>query len=210
MANLDYINNRYSVRNFTDKDVPIEDIKEIISAASKAPSGTNVQNWHFVVIKNKAVIQEMVEIIKKNVLKMSSVLSEDKAESYRRFSRFSVFFEKAPVVIAVFAGEYDISYSEELLNNNTTKDMMERMIKANPGKQSIGAAIENLLLAASSMGYGGCWMTSINHSGADLEELLGFKKDGYMLSALVPIGVPEGEKKNPPKKSLDEIMTIIE
>lgn len=210
MANLDFINNRVSVRDFADKDIPIEDIKEIISAAGKAPSGTNAQNWHFVVVKNKTVIKKMTDIISKNVLKMASILPEEKAESYRRFSRFSVFIEKAPVVIAVFAGEYGIKFSEELLNNDKTKEMMERMIKANPGKQSIGAAIENLLLAAASMGYGGCWMTSINHSGADLENLLGFKKDGYMLCALIPIGVPAVETKNPPKKSLDEIMTIIE
>ena len=41
-------------------------------------------------------------------------------------------------------------------------------------------------------------------------EGLMFKKEGYSMVALTPIGVPLKENKNPPKKPIEEIMTIIE
>lgn len=44
------INNRMSVRAFTDQPVPVETMQEVFSAASRAPSGGNVQPWHMVVV----------------------------------------------------------------------------------------------------------------------------------------------------------------
>ena len=60
MSNLDFIYKRHSVRKFSNKKVPLEDIKEIIKAATYAPSGKNLQNWHFVVVNNKNKINDMI------------------------------------------------------------------------------------------------------------------------------------------------------
>lgn len=210
MANLDLFYQRYSVRKFKEQDIPVEDIREIIKAAGSAPSGKNVQNWHFVVIKNKKVIEEMVKAIEATIDSIASKFSEEKAEKFKKFSKFATFFAKAPAVIAVYAGEYIPEGYQELVDADAAENKLERLFKADPGMQSVGAAVENLLLAAFEMGYGGCWMTSINHSGEELEKIIGFEEEGYMLVSLVPIGVPEGDRKSPSKKSVDEIMTIIE
>jgi len=47
------IENRKSIRRFKEKEVPDELIKEVIDAARQAPSGHNLQPWHFVVVKKK-------------------------------------------------------------------------------------------------------------------------------------------------------------
>jgi len=47
------IKKRKSIRKFKKKEVPDNLIKEVIDAARKAPSGHNLQPWHFVVIKSK-------------------------------------------------------------------------------------------------------------------------------------------------------------
>jgi nitroreductase len=47
------IEKRKSIRKFKKKEVSDKIIKEVIDAARKAPSGHNLQSWHFVVIKNK-------------------------------------------------------------------------------------------------------------------------------------------------------------
>ncbi len=201
---------RYSVRKFKDQEVPVEDLKKMIEAAGNAPSGKNSQNWHFVAVKNKDIISKMAEGVEKSISDISSELPPEKAEKFNKFSRFATFFRKAPVVIAVYAGEYVPEGYKELLQTKASPEKLERLMKANPGIQSIGAAIENLLLAAVDMGYGGCWMTSPNHSGDEIEKALGFNKEGYMLVALLPIGVPDGERKSPPKKNVEEIMTVIE
>lgn len=49
---LKEINERYSVRSFSQKEVPDEVIKDILEAGRLAPSWVNTQPWHFIVIKN--------------------------------------------------------------------------------------------------------------------------------------------------------------
>lgn len=210
MENFDVISKRYSVRKFKDQDIPNDDLKKIIEAAGRAPSGKNFQNWHFVVVKDKSIIAKMVEAVDETITEIAAGLSPEKGEKFKKFSRFATFFGKAPVVIAVYAGEYIPEGYQELLESNAPNEKSERVMKADPGMQSVGAAVENLMLAAFDMGYGGCWMTSPNHSGDKIEKIIGFEKEGYLLSALIPMGVPEGDRKSPPKKDVEEIMTIIE
>lgn len=50
---LDIISQRASIRDFSDKQIPEEDIKEILEAARLAPSWMNVQPWHFISVTNK-------------------------------------------------------------------------------------------------------------------------------------------------------------
>ena len=47
------IEKRKSIRRFKEKEVPNEAIKEVIDAARRAPSGHNLQSWHFIIVKSK-------------------------------------------------------------------------------------------------------------------------------------------------------------
>jgi nitroreductase len=53
------IRSRRCVRNFENKAVSDKDIIEIVNSARWAPSGGNCQPWHFYVIKDKNIIQEI-------------------------------------------------------------------------------------------------------------------------------------------------------
>ena len=52
---LKMIRSRRTVREFSDKNVPMGIIKNIIKAASSAPSGAKKQPWHFVVVRGSAL-----------------------------------------------------------------------------------------------------------------------------------------------------------
>ena len=58
----DIIHGRRSVRKFTEQDVSVEEIEEIIDCARYAPSDTNSQTWEFVVIMNRDKIKEIEEM----------------------------------------------------------------------------------------------------------------------------------------------------
>jgi len=45
------IEKRKSIRKFKEKEVPDKIIKEVIDASRRAPSGHNLQSWHFIVVK---------------------------------------------------------------------------------------------------------------------------------------------------------------
>ena len=59
MEFMDLVTKRQSVRKFTQQDVPMEDLLKMVDAARCAPSGKNVQNWHFVITKNKEVFEQI-------------------------------------------------------------------------------------------------------------------------------------------------------
>ena len=50
----DAINSRMSCRAFTQREVTRETVMDILSVASRAPSGTNTQPWSVYVLQGKA------------------------------------------------------------------------------------------------------------------------------------------------------------
>jgi len=98
--------------------------------------------------------------------------------------------------------------------------LIDTTIKENPGAE-IGAAVQNLLLGATSLGLGTCWMGSIDRS--KIRELLRIPEK-YKISHLVSLGYPDEEsvmepyddsmkywkdedgKMHIPKKSLDDVI----
>ena len=59
---LDLIKSRKSVRRYSDKHIPDEDLRTILEAGRLAPSWMNVQSWEFILIKseeNKALLSEL-------------------------------------------------------------------------------------------------------------------------------------------------------
>ncbi|MCH8225139.1 MAG: nitroreductase family protein [Chloroflexi bacterium] len=59
MEVYDCIRSRRTVRNFKPDPVPDRVLNRILRAGRWAPSSSNVQPWHFIVIKNPATIQTM-------------------------------------------------------------------------------------------------------------------------------------------------------
>lgn len=59
---LDLIFRRRSIRKYTDQEVSDDMIKYLLQAAMSAPSAVNQQPWHFFVIKNRKVLNELAEI----------------------------------------------------------------------------------------------------------------------------------------------------
>ncbi|MEN2256869.1 nitroreductase family protein [Paraclostridium benzoelyticum] len=68
MKRLDFIYDRVSIRSYKEDKVPREDIIEIIKAGTYAPSGKNLQNWHFVVVTDKDKVREIANIVEKRGL----------------------------------------------------------------------------------------------------------------------------------------------
>lgn len=56
---MDIILSRRSIRQYTSQPVSDELIKEILKAAMAAPSAGNEQPWHFIVIKERAILDEI-------------------------------------------------------------------------------------------------------------------------------------------------------
>jgi nitroreductase len=56
VMSLDWIHARRSIRKYTAAPVSEDDVREILDAAMAAPSAGNQQPWHFIVIRDRALL----------------------------------------------------------------------------------------------------------------------------------------------------------
>ena len=217
MEFMELIQKRQSIRNFKSLDVPMDDLLKMVDAARVAPSGKNIQNWHFVITKNKELFEVVGNtIMEKNeeIAKKMDAIAESNANRFRKFAKnFTLFYQKAPALVLVFACDYFPSGYPEMTLIGSSKYETDQLFWRNPGMQNIGAAMENFTLRAIELGYGSCWMTSQNYAAKEIEDILKkkyqFEKDGFHLAAMLAVGVPEENQKSPKKRDLEEIYTIL-
>lgn len=194
---LKTINDRRSIRMFSDEPVSGEAVRTILQAANKAPSAHNQQSWRFIVIQGEKK-RELVELVNTKAAqfpKASSVLLRMASRS----------IASAPVVIAV-------ANTGELIEHGTT------LFSIDPEQandffrtmeiQSSAAAVQNLLLAATSLGLATVWLGILFLIKDEVLALLGEPKGEFM--AVIPVGYPSKVTKGPEKRPLEMIVKYLD
>ena len=96
------INTRKTIRKYKSDMPDMEDIKKIIDSARLAPSATNSQNWKFIVIKNKNIMEQMKNAVINEYDKLAKLNNDNEfLEKINYFKSYSTFFVNAPVLIAI-------------------------------------------------------------------------------------------------------------
>jgi nitroreductase len=108
------LNKRRSIRDFSDKDIPIEVIENLIKTASTAPSGANKQPWTFCVVKS-ADIKKKIRIAAEEEERKSysERMSDEWLEDLKHLGTDvnKPFLEQAPYLIVVFKRPFE--YNKE-------------------------------------------------------------------------------------------------
>ena len=202
------INSRRSIRKYLPDPVSVEQIKALISAAVNAPSGCNSQCWHFTVMNSKEKIEALAEAAEAGVRRVYAQ-ADDEAFLAGRVKQ-TTFFHKAPVVICVFMTEMkyhdprvEAYYRQQGIPHNEMLNLM-----GNPDILSIGAAVENLLLTATELGLGACWMNDPVIAEPEIKALLHTPSD-YRLMSVIPVGYPAYTPRTKVMKPIDSILEII-
>lgn len=187
MNTFESINGRRSIRKFKDQIVPCELIKKIIIAAHKAPSGMNRQPWKFVVLQGEKKA-DLIQILQKrtNFLKKMPI----KTEGYEHTVKS---LEQAPVMILVF----NTGFQPKPIFLPFYRYL--RLLDI----QSIGGAIQTLLLAAQDLGLGTLWIGNIFYADKQIRRFFNTKAE---LIAAVAVGYPDEAPDSRPRKNLDDIV----
>ncbi|HEY3298514.1 MAG TPA: nitroreductase family protein, partial [Armatimonadota bacterium] len=205
---FDAISSRRSIRKFKPDPVPENDLRTIIECATKAPNANNRQMWKFVAITNREILCGMKDAILKKLDALSQLPETEDYRARLQASRgYSTFFADAPVTIAVFREPYESAVDELLHKRGIGREMIDQL-RQRPDIQSIGAAVENLVLAAHALGYGTCWMSSPCLAGQEIANLLNVKSP-WELVALLPLGEPDQQPAPRPRKPLEEVLEFI-
>tara|TARA_B100000700_G_scaffold298113_1_gene363684 strand:+ start:1064 stop:1741 length:678 start_codon:yes stop_codon:yes gene_type:complete len=113
------IKERRSVREFENKKINLDIIKNAVLAAGSAPNGANLQPWHFVIIKNKEIkkkIRIAAEKEERDFYKYKAPKEWLDALSPLGTDENKSFIENAPYLIAIFEKKYSISKNKKIKN----------------------------------------------------------------------------------------------
>ena len=207
---FDVLNTRKTIRKYTNKIPPIEAIKIIADAGRQAPSATNTQNWEFIAIYDDNLKNKMAHCVEKKYDELQSRENNDidKAK-LNGYKYYSMFFTKAPVVFAIVEKKRVSTMLTILQNSGMTKEELSNYDNRS-SILSIGAAVENMSLAATALGLATCWMCAPLVAYQEFSELLKIGKENKVVS-LLTVGYPDGDNfSRPPKKTLDEVFRIVD
>lgn len=191
------IKSRRSHRAFAARAVEPEKIDAIIQAGCWAPSPANIQPWEFLIITGQASRDRLLELSEESrrngrvslhgysYIRTAPVQSVDDVEaaldeSLRAYS-FG-FIRKVPLIVAVIGQPMT---HIRAASQTGAEDAY---------KYACAAAIQNMLLAAHSLGLGSLWFTLFDEALVSGFLNIG---PGKKLVALVCIGYPSGQPANP-------------
>lgn len=195
---LERMEQRRSVRQFSSRSVPWEIIENCLRAAATAPSGANMQPWHYVVVSDSEI---------KHRIRMAA--EEEEREFYAnrapqewldalaplRTDADKPFLESAPYLIVIFAKSYTINPQGKKVKNYYVSE-------------SVGIATGILITALHQSG-----LATLTHTPSPmrfLNQILNRPQNEHPFLILV-VGYPAEDAEVPKinKKPFNEINTLI-
>lgn len=184
------IKERRSYRAYSDQPVEEEKLQAILEAGRWAPSVMNLQPWRFFVLKNpdlktglKTACYETLQTIYQ-------------ASGWNWVGKFSLeFLTQAPVIIVV-AGDPKKTGADQFLPGRGTGYAF-----------SCCAAVQNMHLAAHSLGLGTLWFTLYETSR--VKELLNLPAELDVVSMIV-LGYPSETAAAIKRKPLEDMVSYID
>lgn len=193
------VSRRRTVREFADRPVPRDIIETALQAAGTAPSGANLQPWHFVVVagaETKKKIREAAEAEEREFY--SHRASEEWLAALEPLGtdESKPFLETAPYLIAVFLQKFG-----ELPDG--------RKVKHYYPAESTGLATGMLITALHRAG-----LATLTHTPSPmkfLNEILDRPKSERPFLLLV-VGYPDDDARVPDidRKALEEFTSWVE
>ncbi len=189
------IYDRRSIRKYIDKPVSREMIEQILIAGTNAPSAKNRQPWKFVVVNNKKEKDDMLCAMNKGILNEiegNGILSTSR--QHIDGAKYTLeIMKQAPVTVFILNTQ-GFSLSQVLNEEERVYDLANI--------QSIGAAIQNMSLAAAELGLGSLWICDVFFAYQALNEWLNTSGE---MAAAITFGYPDEQPKARPRKSLADV-----
>ena len=198
MEFYEVVEKRRTVRDFENETIPKEIIERIISAGFKAPKNDHMRDWHYIVIQDKDIVANLLEIIPKGIsdsdmeqlLKDWNLQDAEQQAAYRNAvpKQHRMLLDASVVVIPLLKQKTDILHPENLSHLN--------------GFASIWCSIENIFLASTSEGYGCTLRVPLGNEAEYARDVLNFPND-YFMPCFIGIGKPKMNMSIIKQKDID-------
>lgn len=163
---IDLIKSRVSCPKLGGNAPSEDELEQILFCAMRAPDHARLKPWHFHVVKGEA-LNRLGGVFADAVLAQDSEVSEDKVAKCRNMPL------RAPMMIVAVC---------EPINNPKVPEQEQVL--------AVGAAIQNMQIAISSLNYGSIWRTGDMAESQIVKDAFGLSKEGVIVG-FVYIGQPE-------------------
>jgi nitroreductase len=190
-----WMNERRTVREISDKPIPEGIIENMVLAASTAPSGAHKQPWTFCVVSNEEIKKAIREAAEKEEYdsyngRMSERWKQDLEPIGTNWDK--PFIEAAPYLIVVFKKVYELDAEGNKHNNYYVNE-------------SVGIACGFLISAIHNAG-----LVTLTHTPSPMNFLGKILKrpENERAYLLLPVGYPQDEVFVPSieRKDIDEVI----
>ena len=190
----EFLDRRRSIREFSDKEVPFEIIKNIVMTASTAPSGAHKQPWTFCVVSSPEIKKQIrIAAEEEEYINYHGRMSEEWLEDLKVFRTDweKPFLEIAPYLIIVFKRSYELEGTQKKKNYYVN--------------ESVGLAAGFLLTAIHNAG-----LVALTHTPSPMNFLQKIleRPENERPFLLIPVGYPADNVQVPDirRKSHEEVL----
>ncbi len=173
---LNEIRTRRSIRKYTEKPISEEIIAQLLESARLAPSGSNSQPWHFIIVRSESTRKKIAEVSHNQKWMVSATVH----------------------IVCVADIRSRISEDIQLSINEDSPQMEVKQII-----RDTSIAATHIVLEAESIGLGACWVAWFTQE--EIRPVLNIPSDKFVVCILT-IGYTEEQPKARPRKKLDEII----
>jgi coenzyme F420-0:L-glutamate ligase / coenzyme F420-1:gamma-L-glutamate ligase len=194
-----FIDARRSIRAFVDEPVPREVLDQVIEAACVAPAPHHSRPWRWVVVDTEPAKATLAE-------GMGGRWRADLARDGVRRERIDELVEASPRTIASAPAVVLCCLTWRGLDRYP--DEARQRAEWGMALLSLGAAVENLMLATADAGYASCWVAAPIFCPEAARDALGLP-DEWLPHAMVLVGRPDPSYEGRPRPPvpLDELRT---
>ncbi|PKM72726.1 MAG: nitroreductase [Firmicutes bacterium HGW-Firmicutes-16] len=170
------IENRRSIRKYTDKKVPKEALMQVLESARMAPSGSNTQPWNFIIVESEEMKEKIVAVDNNQKWMLT-----------------------APVFIVCVA---DIccridSKPDMYIDEDSPEPEVKQIIR------DTAVAIEHILLEADHLGLASCWTGWFDQK--DMRPTMNIPNDKYVCG-VITLGYADENPEQRPRRKMDDMI----
>jgi len=173
---MEQINARRSIRKYLDKPVEDEKIIQLLESARLAPSDTNTQPWHFIVVKSEATRQELAKV----------------SHNQKWMAGAPVFIVCVADIRRVIKDDIELTLDEQSPQVEVKQVLIDTAI-----------AMGHIVLEACNLGLGTCWVSWTTQE--EIRPVLNIPADKYVVGIII-LGYPRESPAARPRLGMEEIV----
>jgi F420 biosynthesis protein FbiB-like protein len=191
------IRGRRSVRRMRPDPLPRALIEHVLDAARWAPSPHGTQPWRFAVLQDRALRERLADAMAESWQTNLDMDGQDPEIVAARLagSRRRMLEAPALILVSLVTDDLDRYPDEERQRAELTMAI-----------QSLGAAVQNMLLAAYQFGIDGGWMCAPLFCPDVVRDALDLPSN-HIPHALIPLGHAAADPKRRPRRPLSDLIT---